>query len=223
MVPRVGSSFYPSPTPSLTLPFPVALLPLAESSLQGRPPRAPHPGWDTSSSAPDTLKHHHPVEWLPNYTSAAPSWLVAFCLARVRVLPPWPPVLVMRLHKHLLNKEERAGLASHCRHPHGRTLHVHWLTCRLFTVPEGRMVAKHQEITALTIMSLHGREHKERVKCSQREREKQVSILMHIYIYRERERENLERWYWWTCLQGSKGDTAIENRLVDGGWDEWRE
>ena len=161
VVPRVGSSFYPSPAPSLTLPFPVALLPLAESSLQGRPPRAPHPGWDTSSSAPDTLKHHHPVEWLPNYTSAAPSWLVAFCLARVRVLPPWPPVLVMRLHKHLLNKEERAGLASHCRHPHGRTLHVHWLTCRLFTVPEGRMVAKHQEITTLTIMSLHGREHRE--------------------------------------------------------------
>ena len=26
---------------------------------------------------------------------------------------------------------------------------------------------------------------------------------------------NLERWYWWTCLQGRKGDTDIENRLAD--------
>ena len=40
----------------------------------------------------------------------------------------------------------------------------------------------------------------------------------------EREREilyintciwNVERWYWWTYLQGSNGDTDIENRLVD--------
>ena len=186
MVPRVVSSFYPSPAPFLTLPFPVALLPLAESSLRG-PLRAPHPGWDTSSSAPDALKHHHSVEWLPDYMSAAPSWLVAFRPARVRVLPPWPPVLVVRLRKHLLNEEEHAGLASPCRHSHGRALHVHWPTCKLFTVPEGRIVAKHQEITALTKMSLRGREHKKRVKCSQREREKQVSYInTHIYIERER-------------------------------------
>ena len=26
---------------------------------------------------------------------------------------------------------------------------------------------------------------------------------------------NLERWYWWTYLQGSDGDTDIENRLMD--------
>lgn len=28
------------------------------------------------------------------------------------MLPPWPSVLVMKLHKHLLNEEEHAGLAS---------------------------------------------------------------------------------------------------------------
>ena len=26
---------------------------------------------------------------------------------------------------------------------------------------------------------------------------------------------NLERWYWWTYVQGSSGDTDIEKRLVD--------
>ena len=26
---------------------------------------------------------------------------------------------------------------------------------------------------------------------------------------------NLERWYWWNYLQGSTGDTDIENRLED--------
>ena len=26
---------------------------------------------------------------------------------------------------------------------------------------------------------------------------------------------NIERWYWWTYLQGSSGDADIENRLVD--------
>ena len=26
---------------------------------------------------------------------------------------------------------------------------------------------------------------------------------------------NLEKWYWWTYLQGSNGDTDIQNRLVD--------
>ena len=28
---------------------------------------------------------------------------------------------------------------------------------------------------------------------------------------------NLERWYWWTYLQGSNGDTDKESRLVDTG------
>ena len=36
----------------------------------------------------------------------------------------------------------------------------------------------------------------------------------------------LERWYWWTCLQGSNGDADTENRLVDpvgeGGRDTLR-
>ena len=37
---------------------------------------------------------------------------------------------------------------------------------------------------------------------------------------------NLERWYWWTYLQGSKGDTDIKKRLMDtvgegGGGTNW--
>ena len=43
---------------------------------------------------------------------------------------------------------------------------------------------------------------------SKSEREKQISCI-NTYIW------NLERWYWWTCLQSSSGDTDIENRLVD--------
>ena len=41
----------------------------------------------------------------------------------------------------------------------------------------------------------------------------------HILMYKW----NLERWYWWTFLEGNKGDADIENRLVgtvgegDGG------
>ena len=31
---------------------------------------------------------------------------------------------------------------------------------------------------------------------------------------------NLERWYWWTYLQGSNGDADIENRLVDTAGEE---
>ena len=40
---------------------------------------------------------------------------------------------------------------------------------------------------------------------------------------------NLEKWFWWTYLQGRNGDVNIENRLMDssiGGkrsWDEWTE
>ena len=26
---------------------------------------------------------------------------------------------------------------------------------------------------------------------------------------------NLEKWYWWTYLQGRSGDIDVENRLVD--------
>ena len=43
---------------------------------------------------------------------------------------------------------------------------------------------------------------------SQKEKNK-YHILMNIYIW------NLEKWYWWIYLQGSKGDADIENRLVD--------
>ena len=44
------------------------------------------------------------------------------------------------------------------------------------------------------------------------EREKHVSCLnTHIW--------NLEKWYWWTYLQGSSGDADIENTLVDPVWE----
>ena len=42
---------------------------------------------------------------------------------------------------------------------------------------------------------------------SKSEREKQISYI-NAYIW------NLERWYWWTSLQGSNGDADTENRLV---------
>ena len=42
------------------------------------------------------------------------------------------------------------------------------------------------------------------------EREKQI-LYINAYIW------NLERWYWWTYLQGSNGDADIMNRLVDLG------
>jgi len=40
------------------------------------------------------------------------------------------------------------------------------------------------------------------------EREKQISHI-NIYIW------NLEKWCWWTYLQGRNRDTGIENRLMD--------
>ena len=43
---------------------------------------------------------------------------------------------------------------------------------------------------------------------SKSEREKQISY-MNAYIW------SLERWPWWTYLQGSSGNTHIENRLAD--------
>ena len=43
---------------------------------------------------------------------------------------------------------------------------------------------------------------------SKSEREKQVSYI-NTYIW------NLEKWYWWTYLQGRNRNWDIENRLVD--------
>ena len=45
---------------------------------------------------------------------------------------------------------------------------------------------------------------------SMSEREKQI-LYINIYIW------NLDTWYWWTYLQGSNGDTDIENKLMDIG------
>ena len=41
---------------------------------------------------------------------------------------------------------------------------------------------------------------------SKSEREKQI---LHTNTYRW----NLEKWYWWNYLQGSNGNTDIDNRL----------
>ena len=43
---------------------------------------------------------------------------------------------------------------------------------------------------------------------SKSERERQI-MYINIYIW------NLERWYWWSYMQGSKGDTDVKNRLLD--------
>ena len=43
---------------------------------------------------------------------------------------------------------------------------------------------------------------------SKSERAKQIAY-MNAFIW------NLERWYWWTYLQGSIGDTDVKHRLVD--------
>ena len=43
---------------------------------------------------------------------------------------------------------------------------------------------------------------------SKSERDKQI-LYINAYIW------NPERWYWWIYLQGSDGDTDIENRLMD--------
>ena len=44
-------------------------------------------------------------------------------------------------------------------------------------------------------------------------RKRKISYI-NAYIW------NLERWYYWTYLQGSNGDADIKNRLVDTGWEE---
>ena len=40
------------------------------------------------------------------------------------------------------------------------------------------------------------------------EREKQITYIK-AYIW------HLERWYWWTYLQGNNEDATTENRIVD--------
>ena len=45
---------------------------------------------------------------------------------------------------------------------------------------------------------------------SKSERQKQISYT-NVYIW------NLERWYWWTYLQGSSGHGGVRR-----GWDDWR-
>ena len=58
---------------------------------------------------------------------------------------------------------------------------------------------------------------------SKSEREKQISYInTHTW--------KLERWYWWTYLQGSNGDADIKNRLMNTGgvagrkeWVRWME
>ena len=44
------------------------------------------------------------------------------------------------------------------------------------------------------------------------EKEKQI-LYINTYIW------DLERWYWWTYLQGKNGDTDVENGLVDTVWE----
>ena len=42
---------------------------------------------------------------------------------------------------------------------------------------------------------------------SKSEREKQI-LYINTYTW------NLERWYWWSYIQGSKEDTDVKNRLL---------
>ena len=42
-----------------------------------------------------------------------------------------------------------------------------------------------------------------------------LSFMLRSSSYLKNHSWNLERWYWWTNLQGSNGDADIENRLVD--------
>ena len=53
-------------------------------------------------------------------------------------------------------------------------------------------------------------------KLSKSEREQQI-------LYTDTYMQNLERWYWWNYLQGSNGDTDIENRFMDMAGGEKRE
>ena len=47
----------------------------------------------------------------------------------------------------------------------------------------------------------------------QKEVSQKKILYINVYIW------NLERWYWWTYLQGSSGDADIENRLLDTVWE----
>ena len=51
-------------------------------------------------------------------------------------------------------------------------------------------------------------EHAYYTEWSKSERERQI-LHINTCIW------NLERWYWWTCLQCHNEDTDIENRLLD--------
>ena len=51
------------------------------------------------------------------------------------------------------------------------------------------------------------------IEWSKLEREIQITYT-DAYIW------NLERWYWWIYLQGSNGETDIENRPMDMGGEE---
>ena len=47
---------------------------------------------------------------------------------------------------------------------------------------------------------------------SQKEKNKYINTHTHIY--------NLEKWYWWTYLQGRNGDTDVKNKVLspDSNW-----
>ena len=53
---------------------------------------------------------------------------------------------------------------------------------------------------------------------SQKKKKEILHVNAHIW--------NLEKWYWWTYMQGRNGDADVENGLVDtargGEGDEWR-
>ena len=50
--------------------------------------------------------------------------------------------------------------------------------------------------------------------CQESDTTEWLHFLSNTYLW------NLERWYWWTYLQGSNGDADIEDRLMDTGGGE---
>lgn len=74
--------FIPSSIPSCTV---------TSESCQG-PPLSEKPSALLLEQPGSSPKHYHSVEWLPDYMPMAPTRLVAVVLARVIVLPQWPPV-----------------------------------------------------------------------------------------------------------------------------------
>ena len=49
---------------------------------------------------------------------------------------------------------------------------------------------------------------------SKSERERQIPYI-NAFVWNTNNVWNLERWYWWSYLHGSKGDTDVKNRLLD--------